>query len=230
MGNIASKCFTVKKKQSSDTISDLPDDILYHILSFLSIKSIAQTSVLARRWGYIWASIPVLDFSKACPQILIPEAEVVKQTLDHEHSKAMKFITSLLSRRHENYNIKVFRVYGHLSFSRLNNLIRLLVNHRVVEPELYVLLSDSFEFPECLFECDSLRSLTLQVHSPYYWKVRNLSRPYFGLACPCVLAKRGLRLVHTLSLANMDFSKSADLGNVDLFYGSNHSLVFRKCS
>ncbi|KAJ8435925.1 hypothetical protein Cgig2_013272 [Carnegiea gigantea] len=44
-----------------DRISDLPDHILCHILSFLPTKFAVASSILATRWRYLWASIPIVD-------------------------------------------------------------------------------------------------------------------------------------------------------------------------
>ncbi|XP_026445006.1 F-box/FBD/LRR-repeat protein At1g16930-like isoform X2 [Papaver somniferum] len=47
-----------------DRISQLPDSIIHHILSFLSDTTYAvQTCVLSKRWRYLWTSLPVLKFS-----------------------------------------------------------------------------------------------------------------------------------------------------------------------
>ncbi|CAN1142632.1 Putative F-box/LRR-repeat protein At3g59160 [Linum perenne] len=46
-----------------DRISRLPDDILVHILCFMTIKEATATSLLSRRWRYLSASLPRLDFS-----------------------------------------------------------------------------------------------------------------------------------------------------------------------
>ncbi|KAI3912320.1 hypothetical protein MKW98_023189 [Papaver atlanticum] len=37
-----------------DRIRNLRDSLIHHILSFLEIKQIAQTSVLSKQWRYIW--------------------------------------------------------------------------------------------------------------------------------------------------------------------------------
>ncbi|EMS48173.1 hypothetical protein TRIUR3_06307 [Triticum urartu] len=37
-------------------ISDLPDQMLHHVLSFLPVQVAAQTCVLARRWRHLWKS------------------------------------------------------------------------------------------------------------------------------------------------------------------------------
>ncbi|XP_040940844.1 putative F-box/FBD/LRR-repeat protein At4g03220 isoform X3 [Gossypium hirsutum] len=50
-----------------DRISDLPDVVLHQILFHLPIKSIAQTSVLSKRWRSLWSSFPDLDFTSINP-------------------------------------------------------------------------------------------------------------------------------------------------------------------
>ncbi|CAN1185942.1 Putative F-box/LRR-repeat protein At5g02930 [Linum perenne] len=47
-----------------DRLSDLPDSILQHILSFVDTKNAVQCSVLSRRWIQIWKQVPVLSFRK----------------------------------------------------------------------------------------------------------------------------------------------------------------------
>ncbi|CAN0879629.1 F-box/LRR-repeat protein At5g02910 [Linum grandiflorum] len=45
-----------------DRPSDLPDTLLHHILSFVNTKSLIRTSILCRRWTYVWKDVHVLNF------------------------------------------------------------------------------------------------------------------------------------------------------------------------
>ncbi|GER53884.1 F-box/RNI-like/FBD-like domains-containing protein, partial [Striga asiatica] len=50
------------RKLSIDRLSRLPDDVICHILSFLPTKLSVSTCVLAKRWSFLWAHVPVWDF------------------------------------------------------------------------------------------------------------------------------------------------------------------------
>ncbi|XP_047171296.1 FBD-associated F-box protein At2g26860-like [Vigna umbellata] len=43
-------------------LTKLPDEIIVHILSFVDAKTAVQTSVLNKRYRYLWASLPVINF------------------------------------------------------------------------------------------------------------------------------------------------------------------------
>ncbi|GLT65772.1 hypothetical protein SLA2020_381840 [Shorea laevis] len=56
----------LKEEQDIDvngkSLGNLPEEFLKHILSFLPTKDAVRTSVLSKRWEFLWASIPNLDF------------------------------------------------------------------------------------------------------------------------------------------------------------------------
>ncbi|XP_059312813.1 putative F-box protein At1g49610 isoform X1 [Lycium ferocissimum] len=46
-----------------DRLSELPEWILLHILSFLTMKDVVRTAILSKRWRHLWTIIQELDFS-----------------------------------------------------------------------------------------------------------------------------------------------------------------------
>ncbi|KAH7859422.1 hypothetical protein Vadar_000973 [Vaccinium darrowii] len=60
---------TANDNNSNDRISDLPEELLHRIFSFLPIKSTAQTTVLSKHWYHLslWRTHPHLDFSPLSP-------------------------------------------------------------------------------------------------------------------------------------------------------------------
>ncbi|KAL8489615.1 hypothetical protein ACS0TY_025505 [Phlomoides rotata] len=50
------------KEMPIDRLSELPDSLLVRILSFLYMKEAVRTSVLSKRWKFLWAELPKLEF------------------------------------------------------------------------------------------------------------------------------------------------------------------------
>ncbi|KAJ4846069.1 hypothetical protein Tsubulata_002592 [Turnera subulata] len=73
-----------------DRISDLPDSILEHILSFLPVQEAINTSSLSKRWVSLWTTVPTLDFSRQCRRSRTAFASFVEETLKRYNSKKVK--------------------------------------------------------------------------------------------------------------------------------------------
>ncbi|XP_026399583.1 putative F-box/FBD/LRR-repeat protein At3g59240 [Papaver somniferum] len=104
-----------KGEEGVDRIINLPDSLVHHILSFLDIKYVAQTSVLSKRWSYIWITVPILDFQ---------DLECIMPT-SSETNKFMDFVDGTLHRRHTGANIERCTItwYKDLNEYRANSWI-----------------------------------------------------------------------------------------------------------
>ncbi|KAJ4956734.1 hypothetical protein NE237_013517 [Protea cynaroides] len=68
-----------------DRISDLPLNIMEHILTRLLIRDAVRTSVLSKKWKYKWVSLPELVFDYS-----------LQDALQNGHDKIVKFVDRLL--------------------------------------------------------------------------------------------------------------------------------------
>ncbi|CAI0438611.1 unnamed protein product [Linum tenue] len=48
--------------EAVDRVSNLPDCILHHVLSFLDTGAMVRTSLVSKRWRCLWKDVPVLNF------------------------------------------------------------------------------------------------------------------------------------------------------------------------
>uniref|UniRef100_A0ACD6AIK5 Uncharacterized protein n=1 Tax=Avena sativa TaxID=4498 RepID=A0ACD6AIK5_AVESA len=88
--------------RAGDRIGALSDDILHHLLSFLSVQSAVRTCVLARRWRHLWRSTTglrivgvqkqghVQDLVKFLHHLLILHERSVLDTVEIEFSEFLK--------------------------------------------------------------------------------------------------------------------------------------------
>lgn len=193
------KKYWLEGENGTDRISDLPDVVLHQILFHLPIKSIAQTSVLSKRWRSLWISFPDLDFTSINPiGVASTDAPNTKPSIKNKrlllcpHSfpvKRLDFISQVLALRDRQSDLRILRFRAPLSFSRLNGLIRLAVRRNVQELDVEVATDDYFNFPRSVLTSESLRVFKLR--SRY---------PGFRLPPPSVM-KGGFQSLHTLSLS-----------------------------
>ncbi|PIA31999.1 hypothetical protein AQUCO_04700107v1 [Aquilegia coerulea] len=183
-------------KIREDRISHLPDGILQQIISLLSMKPAVCTSVLSKRWRYLWTSISTLNI------IDQPDKCNVQDRIDKMRFR--NFVEMVLLLHNPTFKHKVclflwMRPHG----SRVNKWISTILNRKPAELLLDI---DHGEHPLVLpcsiFTCESLTILTLDVDSVLtipssicfpFVKVMNLTNvkiscdqeiPKVSLTCP----------------------------------------------
>ena len=135
-----------------DRISKLPDSILQHILTFLPTRDAVGTSILSKRWEHLWMSITSFVFCMPCELI-------------YKRDLFMNFVERVLMLR-DSSDIKYFALACDVlcDASRINTWILYALQHNVRKLFLALCgLLDAHTFPPCLFNCDSLEDLTLEM-------------------------------------------------------------------
>ncbi|KAJ0427722.1 putative F-box domain, leucine-rich repeat domain superfamily, F-box-like domain superfamily [Helianthus annuus] len=157
-----------RAKVEGDRLSNLPDDVIHKILSFIGIKQAVETSALSSRWRYVWTSMPYLNFSSKVFRSL-PEFS--------------KFVTHLLSARNnqtEVHSVKLaFR--GKVTQVFVKRILDYAFSHNVQQLKITCLPGMKMEFPLSLFNSPSLKHLTLFGNNygdanliPSTWELPNL--------------------------------------------------------
>ncbi|KAK1405400.1 F-box domain-containing protein [Heracleum sosnowskyi] len=198
------KLLDVDNEPGEDRLTELPDAILHYILFLLPIKNIAQTCVLSKRWRHIWYSFPDLDFT------------TLKQV-----PHGMDFINHVLSNREKQHcrsDIRVLRLRGSLTCSKLNELIRSAVlAHNVQHLEIDVVTNDCFNLSRWVLKSDSLKILKLK------FLKTGIRLP------PWCFMKDGFKSLNTLSLSVVIFNEHPNIVMDRLSFPLLEKLSMDKC-
>ncbi|CAN1754559.1 Putative F-box/LRR-repeat protein At5g02930 [Linum perenne] len=162
-----------------DRLSDLPDSILHHILSFLDTKSSVQTCILSKRWRCVWKYVEVLTFSQSSS----------RSNRDFE-----RYVDKVLSLRCDGSRVRKVRIdfEGEQSMHLWDRIMKYAASHGIQE----------------LFICDHYaRSLNVvaSVCSCYQsLKVLELNRISFGQNVFGLWSR--LELIESLTLTRCAFN------------------------
>ncbi|CAH9140416.1 unnamed protein product [Cuscuta epithymum] len=143
------------KDTSIDRLSALPDCLLIHILSFLGVKKAGVTSLLGKKWKYLWAELPVLEFHFDFSD----ESEETKNTLDF-----VAWVNKTLAIRSGNHleKLKVGFNYKICFDPDVDSWVEFALKNKVKEVSLILGESEDFYIlPEMMYSNSFLTSLSL---------------------------------------------------------------------
>ncbi|KAL7144311.1 hypothetical protein ABFS83_07G003700 [Erythranthe nasuta] len=124
---------------NSDRISGMQDDVLLHILSFLPTIMSAKTSILSRRWRFLWAYAPDLIFE------MDDDVDIVYRVM-------------LLHRRKSINTLRMTRCFPCTDL-QFDTWIAYAVMRKVRNLDLWV--EGTRILPQCLLNCETLVDLRL---------------------------------------------------------------------
>lgn len=155
---------------SMDRISQFPEPILQHILSFLEVKDAVRTSVLSKTWNNAFSTLQFLNFGDGS---LFPVAkkDENKEVVFQKVRELLNAVECMILRRQEQ-NVDVHKFCLRLSHSYklldltpyITKLMKALTASNIKE---LVFKVGTFErrpwytFPEAVYACNSLNKLKL---------------------------------------------------------------------
>ncbi|KAJ3688200.1 hypothetical protein LUZ61_017364 [Rhynchospora tenuis] len=146
--------------ENSDRISNLPDSLVTRILSLLDAREVAQTCILSKRWRNVWSFVPSLLF------------DLTK--FRGEEIRINNFVSSFLHLLNTACTIHTFKLHYQVpwtfdtekSASIVRTWILYALEHKVRNLQIKFQATPSscmHSIPECVFTCDSLEELQLEL-------------------------------------------------------------------
>ncbi|KAG6432516.1 hypothetical protein SASPL_104093 [Salvia splendens] len=109
----------------ADKISELPDDIICIVLSFLSSRDATSTSVLSPRWLDLWKHVTNLNFFDPSNNHILVKSERENDSWNSETCKHVKMVNSALE-SHQALSLKQFRISFYVNKSAQSAIIKWL--------------------------------------------------------------------------------------------------------
>ncbi|KAF8407761.1 hypothetical protein HHK36_006897 [Tetracentron sinense] len=145
---------SLHKMESSDIISNLPEQVIGTILVHLPIRDAVGTSLLSKNWRYKWTSIPNLVFN---------EDNICSSTTDKNLRtyKLMNFVDRfLLNHSGSIYKFELISSY-YLQGSVIDSWIRFLSRNGVKEIVLQFSTEKRYEVHSSFFSCEAICCMSL---------------------------------------------------------------------
>ncbi|KAG5545423.1 hypothetical protein RHGRI_017789 [Rhododendron griersonianum] len=138
--------------EKRDCLAELPEPLLHHILSCLTMKDVIRTSVLAKRWRYIWLYVPCLTFSPLKKTKAEEEAFITRSLILHKGPQVQKLNITFT------YSTEALLIDSWIQFALSRNVNQLYLDFR----SRYYSTAFKTRIHDIVFSCSSLTELTLK--------------------------------------------------------------------
>ncbi|GAU51151.1 hypothetical protein TSUD_84690 [Trifolium subterraneum] len=138
--------------QNEDRLSDLPDGVLLHILSFLNTKRVVQTCILSKRWKHLWKRSSTL---------------MLHSTKFSTVKRFATFVSKVLTLRDTSTALNALDLYRHgdIEPQLLKKILNYVCSHNTHIQELGISVNgDSGLIMSCVSSCHALTSLKLSIY------------------------------------------------------------------
>jgi len=168
--------FDLKMMNKIDRLSELPDPILDHILSFIPTKQILQLSILSKRWQNVWTLLPIPEFEQHLFTNNLRKVPPNEKQEEFQRKKQefKNFVERyLLGHYRQRLSINKFRLHMMLDdesdCALLNRWIDYAIDcnlkefilHVWIDQKRYELPTKEYELPERVFVAKSITELKL---------------------------------------------------------------------
>ncbi|XP_028806304.1 F-box/LRR-repeat protein 13-like [Neltuma alba] len=184
----------LRTEEVKDRISDLPDSLLLHILSFLPAKEAVATSLLSKRWRPLWPYLPTLDLRRQDFERLTFFQKFADNMLKFADLKSVKkFVLWFGSDKPCEY----------VRPRTISKWINVVIGYKIEYLELHLKpYNGDYELPSGIFTSNSVKVLNLSTGS-FWWT----SGVTVG-----TLSHVNLPLLEALHLENVKFLDFRSLG------------------
>ncbi|CAI0546028.1 unnamed protein product [Linum tenue] len=141
-----------------DRISELPGNVVEHILTFLPLREAAKTSVLSSEWLNIWMNMPSLVFDDKFGMVVNP---VAGELASAANRKLMLNVFYVLMRHRAcltNFSLSIPDLRSAFPDHRIGQIIGSLTDRRI--ESLSIDIKD-YVLPRCIFSFAGLKNLKL---------------------------------------------------------------------
>lgn len=149
-----------------DRISELPNALVLHILSFLTTTEVVRTCVLSKRWSNMWLYVPTLVF----------DSDEFDSASLNELEKVLKFqlfVHSVLL-HHKASKLDLIYISSWYDHSHNTAAVRTWICHALrCNPRVFTIVYGGYSklhMPQSIFTCASLENLNFYLGSDEGWE------------------------------------------------------------
>ncbi|KAI9107989.1 hypothetical protein K1719_020862 [Acacia pycnantha] len=136
-----------------DRISDLPDSLLLHILSFLPAKEAVATSLLSKRWRPLWFCLPTLELHRQDFKKFIFFHQFVDKMLKLVDLKAVKKFV---------FECEYYKSRDYFRPQKISEWINAVIINKIEHLNLHLYLKNNdYELPSNIFTSKNIKVLKL---------------------------------------------------------------------